>query len=94
MEAAKSTLDAVYVSPPLVPTVAPVDLVVSLPLRKSPTVPSIRVQLGLIKHHLELWAGLQRCSSDDDCTQRNGRDAGDLAPRLHSFKLNTDADPS
>ena len=58
----KSSLVAVYVSPSSVPTIAPVDLVVSLPLRKSPIVPSVMVlpsvQLSLLEHHVQFRAGL------------------------------------
>ena len=42
-EDAKSSLVALYVSPSSVPTIAPVDLVVSLPLRNSPILPSVMV---------------------------------------------------
>ena len=43
LEDTKSTLVALYASPSLAPMMAPVDLVVSFPLRKSPTVPSVSV---------------------------------------------------
>ena len=70
----KSTLVAVYVYPSFVPTMAPLDLVVSFPLRKCAFCDgaAIHVQLVLGVHHVELRAGLERGPTRVDCAHNAG----------------------
>ena len=83
--ATKSNLVTVYVSPSSVPGRAYdgssrlCDFLIleeiphSAPCDDAP----VRVQLGLSKHHLKLWAGLQRGPTCKDCAKRAGRHASD-----------------